>query len=58
VLGPLVFGAVVAYSGSGRNAIIAVLIFFIVGAALLVPVDIAEGRRQARTAEEAIEAGH
>ncbi|CAN5668042.1 MFS transporter [soil metagenome] len=58
VLGPLVFGAVVAYSGSGRNAIIAVLIFFIVGAALLVPVDIAEGRRQARAAEEAIEAGH
>jgi UMF1 family MFS transporter len=58
VLGPLVFGAVVAYTGSGRQAIIAVLVFFVAGAALLVPVDIADGRRQARAAEEAIEAAH
>ena len=56
VLGPLVFGAVVAYSGSGQNAIIAVLAFFIIGAALLLPVDIEAGRRQARADEEAIEA--
>ena len=56
VLGPLVFGAVVAYSGSGRNAIIAVLIFFVVGGALLIPVDVEAGRRQARDGEEAIAA--
>ncbi|MEX1129605.1 MAG: MFS transporter [Vicinamibacterales bacterium] len=54
VLGPLVFGIVVAYTGSGRQAIIAVLVFFVVGAALLMPVDVAAGRRQARAAEEAL----
>jgi UMF1 family MFS transporter len=49
-----VFGIVVAYTGSGRQAIIAVLVFFVVGAALLVPVDVASGRLQARAAEEAL----
>jgi UMF1 family MFS transporter len=58
VLGPAVFAMVVSYSGTGRNAILAVLFFFIAGAALLIPVDIAEGRRAARAAEEAIGAGH
>lgn len=58
VLGPLVFGTVVAYTGSGRNAIIAVLIFFVVGAALLVPIDVEAGRRQARAGEEEIAGGH
>jgi UMF1 family MFS transporter len=56
VLGPVIFGAVVASTGSGRSAILAILIFFIVGAALLVPVDIEAGRRQARADEDAIAA--
>jgi UMF1 family MFS transporter len=58
VLGPLLFGLVITWTGSGRNAILAILIFFIAGAALLLPVDIAAGRRQARADEEAIEAAH
>ena len=56
VLGPLIFGAVVAATGSGRPAILAIVVFFILGAALLLPVDIEAGRRQARADEEAIEA--
>ena len=56
VLGPLIFGAVITWTGSGRNAILAILIFFIAGAALLLPVDIEEGRRRARADEDAIAA--
>lgn len=58
VLGPAVFAIVVSYSGTGRNAILAVLLFFIAGAALLLPVDIDEGRRAARQAEKDLAAGH
>jgi len=58
VVGPLLFGAIVSSTGSGRTAILAILIFFVVGAALLVPVDIEAGRRRAREDEEAIEAAH
>ena len=58
VAGPLIFGAVMAWTGSGRNAILAILVFFVVGAALLVPVDVEAGRRRARADEEQIEAAH
>lgn len=58
ILGPAVFAIVVSYSGTGRNAILAVLLFFIAGAALLLPVDIEEGRRAARRAEKELAAGH
>jgi UMF1 family MFS transporter len=51
VLGPAVFAIVVSYSGTGRHAILAVLFFFVAGAALLIPVDVAGGRRAARAAE-------
>ena len=53
VLGPAVFALVVSYTGTGRNAILAVLVFFVVGAALLIPVDVEAGRRDAREAEAA-----
>jgi UMF1 family MFS transporter len=58
VLGPAVFAIVVSYSGTGRNAILAVLLFFIIGGALLIPVDVAAGRREARLAEKELAAGH
>ena len=58
VLGPLLFGAVITWTGSGRSAILAILIFFVAGAALLLPVDIEAGRRRARADEEQIEAAH
>jgi UMF1 family MFS transporter len=51
VLGPAIFAFVVEHSGSGRSAILAVAVFFIVGAAILSFVDVAEGRRAARAAE-------
>jgi UMF1 family MFS transporter len=51
VLGPAIFAWVVQSSGSSRNAILAVVGFFVVGAALLTLVDVDAGRRAARAAE-------
>ena len=51
VLGPAIFAFVVERSGSGRSAILAVAVFFIVGAGILTFVDVNEGRRTARAAE-------
>ena len=51
VLGPAIFAFVVARSGSGRAAILAVAAFFIIGAAILVFVDVNRGRAAARAAE-------
>jgi UMF1 family MFS transporter len=50
ILGPAVFAWVVAHTGTSRNAILSVLVFFILGAALLMFVDVAEGRLAARGA--------
>jgi UMF1 family MFS transporter len=47
VLGPAVFAWVVAHSGTSRNAILSVVVFFVAGAALLVFVDVNEGRAEA-----------
>jgi UMF1 family MFS transporter len=44
ILGPAVFAWVVAHSGSSRNAILSVLAFFVIGAAILAFVDVKEGR--------------
>ena len=51
VLGPAIFAFVVDATGSGRSAILAVSLFFIVGAAILTKVDVEAGRRAARNAE-------
>jgi UMF1 family MFS transporter len=51
VLGPAIFAVVVDYSGTGRNAILSVVAFFIIGAAILTRVDVESGRRAARAAE-------
>jgi UMF1 family MFS transporter len=51
VLGPAIFAFVVERSGSGRSAILAVAVFFIVGAGILLFVNVDEGRRTARAAE-------
>ena len=58
VLGPAVFATVVSISGEGRLAILAVLVFFIVGAFLLTLVDVDKGRAEARTGEREIAAAH
>ena len=51
ILGPALFAWVVERSGTSRNAILSVIAFFIVGAAILAFVDVDAGRRAARAAE-------
>jgi UMF1 family MFS transporter len=51
VLGPAIFAFVIERSGSGRAAILAVAVFFVVGAAILTFVNVARGRAAARAAE-------
>ncbi len=51
LLGPLAFAQVLALTGSSRLAVLSVLPFFAVGAALLARVDVAAGQRAARAAE-------
>jgi UMF1 family MFS transporter len=51
ILGPAVFAWVVDHSGASRNAILSVILFFIVGAAILTFVDVEAGRKTARAAE-------
>src|SRR5262245_15711272 len=51
VLGPAIFAFVIERSGSGRAAILAVAVFFIVGAAILTFVNVDRGRAAARAAE-------
>jgi len=51
ILGPAVFAWVVSQAGTGRTAILSIVVFFIVGGALLTLVDVDEGRRAAREGE-------
>jgi UMF1 family MFS transporter len=51
ILGPAVFAATGAATGSSRTAVLAVIAFFVVGALLLARVDVEAGRRAARAAE-------
>ena len=53
VLGPLVFVAAIAITGSSRPALLGVFLFFAVGAYILRSVDVEEGRRVARREDEA-----
>ena len=46
ILGPAVFAWVVQHSGTGRNAILSVILFFVIGAAILTFVDVDAGRRR------------
>ncbi|MFT5289246.1 MAG: UMF1 family MFS transporter [Planctomycetota bacterium] len=52
ILGPLMFAAVIEFTGSSQNAILSVILFFIVGGALLTKVDVEAGRAAAREADE------
>jgi UMF1 family MFS transporter len=51
ILGPLLFAITIERTGSSRNAILSVILFFIVGAAILSRVNVAEGQKTARDAE-------
>jgi UMF1 family MFS transporter len=54
ILGPLLFAGAIAATGSSRSAILSVVAFFALGAFLLALVDVEEGRRAARQAEEGL----
>ncbi len=51
IFGPLIYAGTIAATGSSRNAMLSVIGFFAVGAAVLALVDIDEGRRAAAEAE-------
>jgi UMF1 family MFS transporter len=53
IFGPAVFAATIAVTGSSRSAILSVIAFFVVGALILLRVDVAAGQREARAAEAA-----
>jgi MFS transporter, UMF1 family len=52
IFGPLIFAGTIAMTGSSRNAILSVILFFAGGALLLWPVDVGEGQRLARAADQ------
>jgi UMF1 family MFS transporter len=52
IFGPLLFAITIERTGSSRNAILSVIVFFIVGAAVLSRVNVAEGQKAARDAEK------
>ena len=53
ILGPATFALAIALTGSSRGAILSVIAFFIIGAAILSRVDIAAGQRAVRDAGHA-----
>jgi UMF1 family MFS transporter len=53
-LGSLVFGIMLATTGSSRPAIVTLVVFFALGAFLLSKVDVERGRRTAREAEASV----
>jgi UMF1 family MFS transporter len=57
IVGPLVFSFMISATGSSRKAILFIVVFFVVGGALLVFVDIEKGQRAAREAEAGAQAG-
>jgi MFS transporter, UMF1 family len=57
IFGPLIFAGTIAATGSSRNAILSVIGFFAVGAAILALVDVGEGQRAAIEAEARMAGG-
>lgn len=53
MLGPALFAAVIAVTGAARDGILSVIVFFVVGAGLLLLVDERAGRATAREEEAA-----
>src|SRR6185312_6835065 len=51
IFGPLIFAGTIAATGSSRNAILSVIGFFAVGAAILTFVDLDRGRLEAQAAD-------
>ena len=56
LLGPLLFALVLQAGGTSRSAILSVIVFFVVGMALLTRVDVAAGRAHAEAVEREVSA--
>lgn len=56
IFGPLLYGAVIVWTGSAQAAILSVIPFFVVGALLLLRVDVETGQASAREAERDVRA--
>ena len=54
ILGPIIFAAVAASSGSSRPAVLSIVAFFVVGGYLLTRVNVTEGRRRAAEEDAAL----
>jgi len=54
IIGPLVFASAVGATGSSRIAVLSVAAFFVAGSILLAFVNVPEGKRLAREAEDAV----
>ena len=54
IFGPLLFWVTIATTGSSRNAILSVIVFFAIGAVLLSRVRVREGQEAARAADEGL----
>ncbi len=57
ILGPVIFAGAAAIFGSSRPAVLSLVVFFVVGIALLSRVDVAEGRRVALAADSELMEG-
>ncbi len=57
IVGPSLFALVVTVTGSSRDAVLAVIVFFVLGAALLLGVDVEAGRSAARATRPSLRAG-
>ncbi len=53
IFGPLLFAAIIGHFGSSRYGILSVIAFFVAGGLLLMLVDVEDGQRMAREAEDA-----
>lgn len=56
ILGPLLYGLVIAWTGSAQGAILSVIPFFLVGGFLLLRVDVEAGRRTVAEIERDVRA--
>ena len=57
IFAPFVFAGIIGATGSSRNAVLSVSLFFLVGGAVLLFVNVDEGARRARAAEEGTREG-
>ena len=54
IFGPLLFWITIATTGNSRNAILSVILFFVIGAMILSRVRVAEGQEAARAADDGL----